>query len=473
MANEIQHTHGATGSTLYFVISDDTGDVWDTTGTPAFETRTVAKWANGDYKIAMTETPASSYFYLGTLPAAAAETITVTVYNQAGGSPAVSDSIVGTFDAREWNGTNYTPPVVDLTHINGDAASLVTAIDSNLTEILDTALTETSAGYLAAALTKFLDVAVPALVASDVMRGTDNAATVGAAMTLANGSIKAVTYDGSTAYPVDDSLRDTLFAGDTVYVDTVDGTASTAWPYGTPTYPTSTMANGLTIADANTLQQINVRGAVTLGAALEGYSLRGYGQYDIAQVFNVSDESIERSTFASMLISGATGSAALVTDQTRYQDCYLLTHSEINGAMLECAIDGATSVITAGHAWFRNCHFGLKTACVLTVNNPSTCEIENPTGDVTLATMAGGTVNVYCSKSFGVTINGTCTAGTINLYGPVTVTDNSGAGCTVNLYPDASNVTQVDGTGVEASGGNLKVVAEDGLNLMRRKDGIR
>ncbi len=291
----------------------------------------------------------------------------------------------------------------------------------------------------------------------------------GVSSALADTSTNTAVSD----YTVNNQQRQALFANDTVYVDTVDGTASTVWPYGTPTYPTSTMANGLTIADANTLQQINVRGAVTLGAALEGYSLRGYGQYDIAQVFNVSDESIERSTFASMLISGATGSAALVTDQTRYQDCYLLTHSEINGAMLECAIDGATSVITAGHAWFRNCHFGLKTACVLTVNSPSTCEIENPTGDVTLATMVGGTVNIYCTKAFGVTINSTCTAGTINLYGPVTVTDNSGAGCTVNLYPDAANVTQVDGTAVEADGGNLKVVGITGNELAEKRTTFR
>lgn len=49
-------------------------------------------------------------------------------------------------------------PVVDVTHIHGSA------------------LTETSAGYLAAAFVKLFDVATPLLVASDVMRGTDSAA---------------------------------------------------------------------------------------------------------------------------------------------------------------------------------------------------------------------------------------------------------------------------------------------------------
>ena len=47
----------------------------------------------------------------------------------------------------------------------------------DLTQILGTALTETEAGYLAAAFKKLFDVAVPALVASDVMRGTNSAYT--------------------------------------------------------------------------------------------------------------------------------------------------------------------------------------------------------------------------------------------------------------------------------------------------------
>lgn len=46
----------------------------------------------------------------------------------------------------------------------------------NLTHIMGTILTEGGAGRLAAAFIKLLDVATPALVASDVMRGTDIAA---------------------------------------------------------------------------------------------------------------------------------------------------------------------------------------------------------------------------------------------------------------------------------------------------------
>ena len=49
--------------------------------------------------------------------------------------------------------------------------------DANITHIHGNAITETVDGYLAAAFVKLFDVATPVLVASDVMRGTDNANT--------------------------------------------------------------------------------------------------------------------------------------------------------------------------------------------------------------------------------------------------------------------------------------------------------
>jgi hypothetical protein len=64
---------------------------------------------------------------------------------------------------------------------NGTALAAVKSalanLDVSLKQILGTTLTETGAGYLAAAFKKFLDVATPLLVASEAMRGTDNAAT--------------------------------------------------------------------------------------------------------------------------------------------------------------------------------------------------------------------------------------------------------------------------------------------------------
>ena len=72
---------------------------------------------------------------------------------------------------------DYTAPSgeydTEMARITGNVA-LASGVD--LTHIMGTILTEGGAGRLAASLIKLLDVAIPLLVASDVMRGTDSAA---------------------------------------------------------------------------------------------------------------------------------------------------------------------------------------------------------------------------------------------------------------------------------------------------------
>ena len=89
-ANEI-HLGYSVGSTLYFRVFNAAGEVWNTTGTPAFEA-----WADGnvtEYDVALVGTGGS--FFVGTFPA----TITngdyfVVSYLRAGGAPAVADGVI-------------------------------------------------------------------------------------------------------------------------------------------------------------------------------------------------------------------------------------------------------------------------------------------------------------------------------------------------------------------------------------------
>ncbi len=99
MANELQCNHIISGATLYAVVYNAAGQLWNGS---TFETLVVANWTT--YDIALTETPASSYRYLGTMPAVAAGLYSVAVYEQAGAAPAVSDTLVGTGQIH-WSGT--------------------------------------------------------------------------------------------------------------------------------------------------------------------------------------------------------------------------------------------------------------------------------------------------------------------------------------------------------------------------------
>lgn len=90
MAREIQAQH-VTGATLYAVLLDASGGVWN--GTAFDATPTTAEW--GTYDLALTEDPAIGY-YTANLPAVAEGLYTYRVHKQLGGSPAVTDPVVWT-----------------------------------------------------------------------------------------------------------------------------------------------------------------------------------------------------------------------------------------------------------------------------------------------------------------------------------------------------------------------------------------
>jgi len=84
-------------------------------------------------------------------------------------------------------------------------------LEADVKQILGTTLTQTQAGYLAAAFTKLFDVEFPALVASDVMRGTNSANTTTPPTT---GQIVTAMQAAGTTLKALDDLTKAAGAGD-------------------------------------------------------------------------------------------------------------------------------------------------------------------------------------------------------------------------------------------------------------------
>ena len=102
MANEIQATYDS-GDTLYALIFNDAGQVWDAVG---------SNWENydsaqqGNYDIALSETATNSGQYRGIFPAAiSAGAYSVVLFLQAGGSPASTDERIGDTGVMHWDGS--------------------------------------------------------------------------------------------------------------------------------------------------------------------------------------------------------------------------------------------------------------------------------------------------------------------------------------------------------------------------------
>jgi hypothetical protein len=263
---------------------------------------------------------------------------------------------------------------------------------------------------------------------------------------LSGTALPAVAADGAGGLPISDAggldmdiaLQKGLFADGTVWVDPA-GTNSTAWPYGSAPYPTSTIANGKIIADAMKIQRINITGTISLVAAMENYELIGSGNIDVAELVDINSQSIEHSTLKNLTVTGIGGNAALISDQTRYTNCLIYAHTNIQGVIQGGSCGGACSIRDTGYATFTDVYFGQGGACTLTLQAPTQCDIINMRGDLVLSGMDGGVCKVTMTDGSSITIDNTCTAGSITLTGIGTVTDNS-TGTTVVALADTPTV---------------------------------
>lgn len=134
MSNEVKISYEA-GSTLYFRVFNSAGQVWNTSGTPAFEA-----WAAGnvaDYDIALVDL--SSGVYLGDFPTTAAGTYGIVAFDQAGGTPAITDVAISPIGAIKWSGTAEIPIAyqTDVTDAHSTTDALIAAISAEVLSVLN------------------------------------------------------------------------------------------------------------------------------------------------------------------------------------------------------------------------------------------------------------------------------------------------------------------------------------------------
>jgi len=134
MAGEIQFG-GRSGDTLYALLWDGTGQVYNGT---AFETYSAASWA--DYDTSLVEKGASG-IYAGTMPTVSSGSYSITIHDQAGGSTAEGDRVIGSGEV-EWSGSAL---------VSRDSRSTVTTAQVN-SEVVDALTVDT----ISELITRFL-----------------------------------------------------------------------------------------------------------------------------------------------------------------------------------------------------------------------------------------------------------------------------------------------------------------------------
>lgn len=235
---------------------------------------------------------------------------------------------------------------------------------------------------------------------------------------------------------------------DRVFYDSVNGIAGTAWPVGTPQVPSDVIADIITICAVRKLKVIDVFGALTLTAAMEGYTFIGHRHENVADTLNLNGQDVDNSLIMRCVLTGAQGGTGFLT----LEDCLIYAMTNFQGIANLCDLYGsAMSLLDGGYADLSKCN-SVHGVLTITVNGPARASFKECSGNMTLTaqddgllfvrgykgtliidTMTGGTAYIYCNGA-DLTINATCTGGTINIYGDARVTDNHGVGCTVNNY---------------------------------------
>lgn len=129
MAAELQiEAVGLTGKTIFFLLRNNVGQIWNGTSFVAYATVNFST-----YVIAATEQGTASAYFTANMPAAVAGLYYVTAKQQLGGSAAETDTTIGT-GPIEWDGTTVITAIgafiEDIGNIQGAAPvhSLTTAM---------------------------------------------------------------------------------------------------------------------------------------------------------------------------------------------------------------------------------------------------------------------------------------------------------------------------------------------------------
>ena len=210
-----------------------------------------------------------------------------------------------------------------------------------------------------------------------------------------------------------------------VFIDVSNGVAGTDLGVGTPTNPVNNIADAYTIATRDALREYRFRGSLTLDRAYTQWTFRGLGA-ESASTVDLNSQNVTDSDFAHLTMQGVS------SGPINASSCRLLVVSGLDGVFRDCGFAGSFSVASGSDVVFSRCYSEIpgNTAPVCGLAATAQVSFRGYSGGLELDNAAAGTTVSVDMSPGHVTINNTCTAGTILVRGMSEITDNS-AGSTV------------------------------------------
>lgn len=229
-----------------------------------------------------------------------------------------------------------------------------------------------------------------------------------------------------------------------ISVDVINGVAGTAYPTGTHSRPVNNLADAKLIAQVRGVETFIVRGAITLttGDDLSGYTIKG--ENAITSLVTVEAGAVVAGcVLEDMILSNS------VLDGYAYLKHVFVTNvSGLEGFLEASVLSGALSLTGTENTYFVDC----KSACVGlgTTDLPILSmagagrhvAFRNFAGPIkiTNSTDATNTISLDVASGATITLDATCTAGTVIVRGIANIVNSSAMTVTTTAQLDQASI---------------------------------
>lgn len=230
----------------------------------------------------------------------------------------------------------------------------------------------------------------------------------------------------------EEEVKNQSFTNNAITINTLgQGVPGTFYPTGTPPQPSDNYPDAYIIATTRKLNNYHLDGTLVLGMSDNIIDTNWIGDSPIKSIVVMTGQDTSKTTFEKIGITGT----ATPTDRCALQQCAVGNFINFCGVADNCGFNGN---ITLESADYGSIYFGDCKSVIAGTSKPiidcngtlSDIQFRGYIGGLEIQGFTGGG-NMSVDMTGRLTLDATCTSGTIVVGGTVLLTDNSGPGCTV------------------------------------------
>jgi len=258
-----------------------------------------------------------------------------------------------------------------------------------------------------------------------------------------------------------------VYEGGQVWIDTVNGTAGTAsYENGTVDLPSDNIADATTLATAVAITRFKIapNSNFTLASDYTGFNFSGDGKWTLG----LGGRDLNKTTVIHATVSGTCTSS----DEPHFEHCEIGTTTLPACEILASRLTSTITLSSAGTYSLDHCVSGVAGTGSPVIDfgaavGNTNLNMRNYSGGIQIQNMGQlGTDNMSLEGNGALTIDATCTGGTIALRGNFKVTDNSGGAVTIVKDDNSETISNLPSAAeIMASGDIDGYTLEEALKL--------